>query len=489
MAPARRNGISRDAPGFPPAGWRASRLLASTWQIVALLLALIAELSAAASPLLPPADSVQAAGFSTAGLDAIDRTIQDQINAGFPGAVLAIVRDGRLVKLGAYGYAQRYDARGVLVAPAPMHTDTVFDLASNTKMYATVFALQRLAWEGRLDVAAPIRRYLPEFADAADPRRAQIRVADLLRHSAGFAADVPFYDPATAGSRFSQQRARTEALLPKLPLDYPAGSRNLYSDTDFMLAGVIVERITGQRLDRYLNDAFYQPLGLRRTGFALLTADKGLTRDDFAATEPQGNTRGGGVDFPGIRRHALRGEVHDEKAYYAMDQISGHAGLFSDAEELATLVQLTLDGGERGGRRYFDATTLARFTAPAGPDPSYGLGWRLNRGDSLRWMFGRCASARAYGHTGWTGTLTLADPAHRLAIVLLTNKKNTPVVGPGRDRNHFVGDDFPIARYGSVVDAVYTAINGGSGGVPHCARPLNTPSSSSRAPVVRTVSH
>ncbi|MCD7099970.1 penicillin binding protein PBP4B [Stenotrophomonas sp. MMGLT7] len=435
---------------------------------VALLLALLVTLPATAAPLLPRADSVQAAGFSAAGLDAIDRSIQAQVDAGFPGAVLAIVRDGRLVKLRAYGYAQRYDAHGALARPQPMRADTIFDLASNTKMYATVFALQRLAWEGRVDVDAPVARYLPEFADAADPRRARIRVADLLRHSAGFAADVPFHDPATAGPRFSQQRARTEALLPKLPLDYPAGSRNLYSDTDFMLAGMIVERITGQRLDRYLDDTFYRPLGLQRTGFAPLAAGKGLTRVDFAATEPQGNSRGGSVDFPGIRRDTLRGQVHDEKAYYAMGQVSGHAGLFSDAEELAVLVQLTLDGGERGGHRYFDAATLSRFTAPAGPDPSYGLGWRLNRGDGLRWMFGRCASARAYGHTGWTGTLTLADPAHRLAIVLLTNKKNTPVVDPGRDRNRFAGDGFAIARYGSVVDAVYAAIDGGSGGVPHC---------------------
>ncbi|MEE7560798.1 serine hydrolase, partial [Xanthomonas sp. Kuri4-2] len=307
----------------------------------------------------------------------VDRAIQAQVDAGFPGAVLAVVRDGRLVKLTAYGYAQRYDARGALAAPPPMRTDTIFDLASNTKMYATVFALQRLVSEGRLEVDAPLARYLPEFAAADDDpamraRKARVRVADLLRHAAGFATDVPFHDPS-AGERYSHERERTQALLTRLPLDYPTGSRNLYSDTDFLLAGLLVERLTGQRLDAYVENAFYRPLGLQRTRFAPL-AGGDLTPADFAATEPQGNTRGGRVAFPGIRRHTLRGEVHDEKAYYAMGQVAGHAGLFSDAEELAVLVQLMLDGGQRDGRRFFDAATAARFTAPAGPDPSYGLG-------------------------------------------------------------------------------------------------------------------
>ncbi|MEE7548913.1 serine hydrolase, partial [Xanthomonas sp. Kuri4-1] len=178
---------------------------------------------------------------------------------------------------------------------------------------------------------------------------------------------MPFHDPS-AGERYSHERERTQALLTRLPLDYPTGSRNLYSDTDFLLAGLLVERLTGQRLDAYVENAFYRPLGLQRTRFAPL-AGGDLTPADFAATEPQGNTRGGRVAFPGIRRHTLRGEVHDEKAYYAMGQVAGHAGLFSDAEELAVLVQLMLDGGQRDGRRFFDAATAARFTAPAGPRP------------------------------------------------------------------------------------------------------------------------
>ncbi|MEE7567824.1 serine hydrolase, partial [Xanthomonas sp. Kuri4-3] len=126
-------------------------------------------------------------------------------------------------------------------------------------------------------------------------RKARVRVADLLRHAAGFATDVPFHDPS-AGERYSHERERTQALLTRLPLDYPTGSRNLYSDTDFLLAGLLVERLTGQRLDAYVENAFYRPLGLQRTRFAPL-AGGDLTPADFAATEPQGNTRGAAWRF------------------------------------------------------------------------------------------------------------------------------------------------------------------------------------------------
>jgi CubicO group peptidase (beta-lactamase class C family) len=190
--------------------------------------------------------------------------------------------------------------------PDPMREDTVFDLASNTKMYATIYALQKLASEGRLDVDAPVS--IPaEFADVAgDADRARIRVADLLRHSAGFAADVRFQSPdAGDGRYYSHDRARTERLLPRLPRQYVAGTRNLYSDTDFMLAGMIVERISGQRLDRFVDQAFYRPLGLRRTGFALLRSGR-LQRTDFAATELHGNTRDGAVTFPASAATAAR---------------------------------------------------------------------------------------------------------------------------------------------------------------------------------------
>lgn len=426
---------------------------------IALALPAIGETPAKADLRLPRAATPEAAGFSSEGLEALDRDIRAQVAAGFPGATLAIVHDGQLVTVRAYGYAQRNDEHGPMPTPDPMREDTVFDLASNTKMYATIYALQKLASEGRLDVDAPVSRYLPEFADVAgDADRALIRVADLLRHSAGFAADVRFQSPdAGDGRYYSHDRARTERLLPRLPRQYVAGTRNLYSDTDFMLAGMIVERISGQRLDRFVDQAFYRPLGLRRTGFALLRSGR-LQRTDFAATELHGNTRDGAVTFPGIRSHTLRGEVHDEKAYYAMDQISGHAGLFSSAEELANLLSLMLDDGRRGNLRFFDADTIARFTAVAGPDPSYGLGWRLNRSPDVGWMFGHCAPAEAYGHTGWTGTFTLVDPRRRLGIVLLTNKKNTPVADPAKDGNRFVGDGFPIARYGTIVDRIYASL-------------------------------
>ncbi len=418
---------------------------------------------AASAATLPRATPEQA-GFSSEGLAKVDALIEASVADGFPGAVLAIVRDGKLVKLKAYGYARRYDEHGLVRDPPPMRVDTLFDLASNTKMYATTFALQRLVDEGKIDLDAPVQRYLPAFVDGPDdplPGKAQVTVADLLRHSGGLAADVRYFDRAKAGPLFSQDRATTYARLMRTPLAYPPGSRNQYSDLGFMLLGRLVEQVAGMPLETYVERTFYAPLGLRHTLYAPLRGNRRLGRfspSQCAATETRGNTRDGTLQFENVRTHTVQCEVHDEKAFYSLEQVGGHAGLFSTAEDVAVLQQVMLGGGRRGSRVFFGPETIARFTASAGPDPSYGLGWRLNRGDDPATFFGRYASPQAYGHTGWTGTVTLIDPARRLGIVLLTNKKNTPVVDPAKDANRFLGDTFPISNYRAVIERIYLAM-------------------------------
>lgn len=449
--------VANCVPMTPPsiATVRAIVLLAAAWLLPPL---------AAAMPRLQPASSPEAAGFSSEGLARVDALIEDAVAHGFPGAVLAIVRDGQLVKLDAYGYAKRHDENGLLAEPPPMRVDTVFDLASNTKMYAATFALQRLVYEGRIVLDAPLQRYLPGFVDGDDdPVRAKhvVTVADLLRHSAGMPADPPYHDRARAGSLYSQDRERTAGRLLRTPLETLPGTAHRYSDPDFMLLGMLVEHVSGQRLDEYVDAAFYAPLGLQRTLFAPLRGNArlpALQASDCAATEPRGNTRDGAIRFDGIRTHTLQCEVHDEKAFHSMDQVSGHAGLFADAADLAELLQLMLDGGRRADHVFFDPDTISVFTRPAELDPSHGLGWRLNRGERMRHLFGRHAPTHAYGHTGWTGTATVIDPKHRLGIVLLTNRKNTPVLDPTNNPNRFLGDTFEPAEYGRVVDAIYEAM-------------------------------
>lgn len=410
-------------------------------------------------PVLPKAKNPEDAGFSTEKLKRVDRLIEEDVAAGFPGASLIVIKDGKIVKQKAYGYKQKYSGLTPLKHPRKMRTDTMFDLASNTKMYAVNFALQHLASRGELDLNSKISRYIPDFKDTPEDAikgKSALRVIDLLHHTGGFPASWNYYDPKTAGKLYSQTRGKTLEFLSKTPLAYKPGTKQVYSDIDYMLLGLIIEKITGQRLDSYVENRFYRPLGLRHTLFNPL--QKGFNPSQFAATELMGNTRDGTISFPNIRSYTLQGQVHDEKAFYSMEGISGHAGLFSTTEDMAVLLQVMLNGGGYGSQKLFDRPIISQFTKPSNMDATYGLGWRLNSSTDMEWMFGKHASSRAYGHTGWTGTITLIDPAYRLGIVLLTNKKHSPVINPAENPNQFEGDLFSTGKYGSVITAVYEAL-------------------------------
>jgi len=407
------------------------------------------------------------AGFSTEGLARVDALIEESIANGFPGAVLAITRNGHLVKLTAYGNAKVQDENGVLDTPEPMRTNTLFDLASNTKVWATTLAIQHLTYQGKLDVNAPLQQYLPGFIDAdGEPisGKAGVTVAQLLRHTSGAIANPQYYDRAWDASLFSQNRQSSHEKLLETPLAFPPDTANIYSDLGFMLLGLLVETISGMPLDEYVEQVFYAPLQLRAL-FAPLRGHariKDINMQDIAATEIHGNTRGGSVWFENIRTRTIQGQVHDEKAYYSLQEIAGHAGLFADAESLAVLQHIMLNSGCHAEHCFFDQSTIDTFTsADLKHNPSFGLGWRLNRSNSEYEppvFFGSYASPQAFGHTGWTGIATLVDPDYNLGIVLLTNKKHTPVVDAKNDSNRFEGDTFPISDYRQVMERVYMAM-------------------------------
>jgi N-acetylmuramoyl-L-alanine amidase len=388
---------------------------------------------------------------------AVDNLITQDVEQGFPGAVLLVVKDGAIIKRSAYGYAKRYDAEGrPLAQPTPMTVDTGFDLASNTKMFATTMALMHLVQEGKLDVTQPIQTYLPEYQGNGREGR---RVKDLLSHQSGYEPQIKFYNPENPlGSRFfSQDKAKTSQLLiTQAPFKVGNGLHAAYSDTNFMLLGLIIERITGMPLDVYCEETLYAPLGLTNTLFNPL--HKGRTADQFAATELAGNTRGGRISFPNIREYTLQGEVHDEKAFYSMQGVAGHAGLFSTADDMAVMAQLLLNGGGYDEVNLFDSSILNTFIKPDARFWSYGLGWRRPNNGTNRWHFGPYASAQAYGHTGWTGTVTVIDPALDLAIILLTNARHSPIVEDEEGEIVFTGKEFETGKYGSVVALVYEAL-------------------------------
>ena len=390
----------------------------------------------------------------------VDDLIEQDVKNGFPGAVLLVMQNGEIIKRSAYGDARKYaDGGELLPSPQKMRTDTLFDIASNTKMFATNLALMKLVSEGKLDVNAPIEQYMPDYQGGGRDTRL---VRDLLTHTAGYAPQVRFFTPdnGVGKSLYSQNPQRTDQLLlNRVPFAMGRNVKAVYSDTDYMLLGMLVERLTGMGLDAYVEHQIYQPLGLTNTLFNPLL--KGRAKAEFAATEIQGNSRGGRVSFDNMREYVLQGEVHDEKAFYSLGGVAGHAGLFSTVDDLAVLGQLLLNSGGYGQTQIFDEAVLQQFIKPEERDDSYGLGWRRAGHGQSKWHFGPYASAQAYGHTGWTGTVSVIDPKYDLAIFLLTNARHSKVQEDDSGHVEFAGKTFETGKYGSVISLVYEAVLNG----------------------------
>ncbi len=372
----------------------------------------------------------------------IDTQINTDINHGFPGAGLTIVKDNKIIKQTVYGYRLKYDNRGLLKNTFDlMQMDTMFDLASNTKMYATVYAIMHLLSQNKIDLMSSIDNYLPEFKN-----HYQIpKVINLLRHDVGYPPDIDVYKYG-AMQKYPQIRDIISNIKPERQI----GGTPVYSDIDFILLGMIIEAIVKEPLDKYVETNIYQPLGLKHTVYNPLL--KGFNKSNFAATEVKGNTRGDSVTFADIRTIPIQGEVHDENAYYGLGGVAGHAGLFSNLHDIAVLTQIMLNNGGYGNYQFWSPEIQKLFTTPNQLDSSFGLGWR-RYGDKTQW-FTKYASNQAIGHSGWTGTAILIDPEYNLAITLLTNKKHSDCINGA-----FIGDSFATGRYAEVIKLIYQTIN------------------------------
>jgi N-acetylmuramoyl-L-alanine amidase len=160
-----------------------------------------------------------------------------------------------------------------------------------------------------------------------------------------------------------------------------------------------------------------------------------------------------------MRDYTLQGEVHDEKAFHSFQGVAGHAGLFTTAADLAVLIQSLLNGGGYSDVQLFERSIVEAFNKPHERDHSFGLAWRRAADGELRWHFGPYASASAYGHTGWTGTATVIDPALDLGIILLTNARHSPIVDDADgDGYQFLGKTLETGNYGSIISAIYEAV-------------------------------
>ena len=324
--------------------------------------------------------------------DVIEKAVKDK---AFPGATLAVGYRGK-VAVHAFGKLS-YDAKAATVMPT-----TMYDIASLTKVVVTTTLVARLA-EGDfavpLDVDAKIERYLPEWANGPQPEwRHRVTVRHLLTHTSGLPPFKEYW-------RTSKSKQDTLTKIFAEPLDYEPGTKEVYSDLGIILTAEIIERLTGRKLDDLANSFIFTPLGMKNT---MYLPPKKLW-PQIAPTEIDNN----------FRHRLVQGEVHDENAF-AIGGVSGHAGVFSTAPDLAAFCQMLLNGGVYAHQRILRRSTVARFTVPQPlSNGTRTLGWAVPTPGGLS---GNYFSAHSFGHTGFTGTSIWIDPDRQLFVVFLTNR-------------------------------------------------------------------
>lgn len=383
-------------------------------------------------------------------IEKIDNEIAFSVNNGLPGTVFTAILNEEQVFQKNCGYQRIYNEKELMSNPEPMKADTIFDLASLTKIFSTTFSYMKLVEDKVLSIEDKVTKYLPEFTGGD---KNEVTLKQVLQHNSGLPSSFHFYDPDHHPDFYSQSREKTITLLPLVPLENKPGTVTVYSDIGFALLGIIIEKVTGTRQDDFVKKNIYEPLGLKNTGYMLRS--EGIPKDRFEATERCGNTRDGRVSFPNIRTQTIQGEVHDEFAYYSMGQISGHAGLFSTADDLSVLCQLLLNGGKYGTFKFCSQQTVDLFLNTLNIDKTYALGFQIPTA-ATHLIYGLLLpeAGDAYAHTGWTGNCFVIDFQHNSIVIILTNKKHTPVV-PTANLDRFEGDLLPTAFYGATIQLFY----------------------------------
>lgn len=338
----------------------------------------------------------------------VDELVREAVEKNrVPGAVVLIGHRGRVALQRAYGYA------GARPQTRAMTLETIFDLASLTKPVATSTAAMLLVEEGKIELDAPISKYLPVFDDGD---KAKITVRHLLTHTAGFVAGGAYWGKTRTNEQMLDDIVASN--LRSLP-----GEKFLYSDFSFVTLGAVIEAASGQPLDQFCRERIFMPLGLNDTFF----------RRNETALTPQVLSRVAATTADDDTTET-RGLVHDPTAR-AMGGVAGHAGLFSTANDLARFSRMVLNGGELDGKRVLKPETVRMWLALQTPGlpGERTLGWDMASPYSVRGAL----SPASFGHTGFTGTSLWIDPASQTFIILLTNSVHakpsaSPIVIPLR---------------------------------------------------------
>lgn len=332
-------------------------------------------------------------GRAAAQYAQVDRVVREGVARGvYPGAVVIVGSSSRILLARGYGHFTWSDRSAV-----PDADSTVWDLASLTKVVATAGAAALLVDRGRLQLDAPVGRYLPRFHGGG---RDAITVRMLLDHTSGLPAWVDF-------ARQARDRQGALDLLYATPLRRPAGTRAEYSDLNAILLGLVVESVTGRSLDTFVAEDLFRPLGM--TGTRFLPPRAWMPR-----IAPTGQWRG----------HAVAGEVNDQNSK-RLGGVAGHAGLFATGSDVARYAQWWL----RRGAPLLRPATADTFLATTAGAGARLLGWESRTTHEYTPNpYGSLPSLLAYGHTGWTGTMLWVDPERDLFVVFLTNRAYGPRV-------------------------------------------------------------
>ena len=337
-------------------------------------------------------DEPIAADMSIDSLIQVDKIMQTAINDSvFPGGVVGVLRNGSLVWQQAYGYHDYTKTKEV-------QANGVYDLASISKIMATTTSMMKLVDEGKVSLDDPISKYIPEFNDG---KKKEITIRHFLLHTSGLPAFRIYVD---------ELRTRDELVeaVRNEPLINEPGEEYVYSDLGFILLAEIIEEVSGKRIDQYVHDEFFEPMGMTSTTYNPENIGRFLT-NRIPPTE---------IDTV-YNRGLVHKRVHDERAYF-MDGVSGHAGLFSSVQDMAKYFFMLLNDGIYGGHQYISPEIIDLFTSHQSPINRRGLGFdRKSEGFSTA---GTLTSENSFGHTGFTGTSFWVDPDENIAIVILTNR-------------------------------------------------------------------
>ncbi len=324
--------------------------------------------------------------MSAERLATIERVVQRGLDAGgYPGASVVVGRKGYSVMQRGFGSLDWSGRAAVSV------DESIYDLASLTKVIGTTTAIMVLFDQGKIDLDAPVNRYVPDFTGGL---RDQVTVRHLLTHRAGLPAGRELW-------RIADTPAKARAAVLSSPIQCIPGNCYEYSDLGADILGFVAEAVSGEPLDHFLEHAVFAKLGMKDTHYR-------LNLDDVARTAP--------TEIAPPRGYPLRGEVHDENAW-ALGGVAGHAGLFSTASDLSVFAQMLLQGGSYNGVRVIADSTVSLFTRRAAGHRA--LGWDTCDGGA---GCGQYLSERAFGHTGFTGTSLWIDPDRQMFVILLTNR-------------------------------------------------------------------